>query len=175
MGRRVIDRTHALDENTVKIGLLMESAETQQRLAETHLETLRAHTRGLDAVVREEIRRTLVDELAALSAEADRTVSALRAAARAVRMRGLLWNLAITAVCIAAPSAAARLVLPSQADIDGLRSRRDLLVREVARLEERGGRADWRRCGETARFCVRVDKEAPVYGEKADYFVVMGY
>ena len=42
------------------------------------------------------------------------------------------------------------------------------------RLEQQGGRIDWRHCGEAARLCVRVDRKAPTYGEKADYYVVAG-
>ena len=59
----------AVDDATMKFGLLMESAQTHQKMAETHLERLRAHTEDLDGVVREEIRRTLVEELAELTAE----------------------------------------------------------------------------------------------------------
>jgi hypothetical protein len=53
-------RTQTMDDATMKFGLLMESAQAHQKLAETHLEQLRAHTRDLDGVVRDEIRRTLV-------------------------------------------------------------------------------------------------------------------
>ena len=42
----------------MKFGLLMESAQAHQKLAETHSEQLRAHTQDLDGVVRDEIRRT---------------------------------------------------------------------------------------------------------------------
>jgi hypothetical protein len=59
-GRRMSDRTQTMDDATMKFGLLMESAQAHQKLAETHLEQLRAHTRDLDGVVRDEIRRTLV-------------------------------------------------------------------------------------------------------------------
>ncbi len=57
------ERAPAMDDTTMKFGLLMESAQTHQKLADAHLEKLRAHTRDLDGVVREEIRRTLVEEL----------------------------------------------------------------------------------------------------------------
>ncbi len=51
----------------MKFGLLMESAQTHQKMAEAHLEKLRAHTQELDGVVREEIRRTLIEELQELT------------------------------------------------------------------------------------------------------------
>jgi hypothetical protein len=66
-------------------------------------------------------------------------------------------------------------LLPSQSELATLRSKRDELASNVARLEQRGGRIDLRRCGGTDRLCVRVDRKAPVYGEAADYFVIRGY
>ena len=58
-------------------GLLMESAQVHQKLAESQLQQLRDHTRDLDGVVREEIRRTLVDEMQTLTEETARTIRAL--------------------------------------------------------------------------------------------------
>ena len=48
------------EEETLKIGLLMEAVQAQQTLATSMLERLREHTAGIDAIVREEIRATLV-------------------------------------------------------------------------------------------------------------------
>ena len=56
------ERASTVDETTMKFGLLMESAELIKKMAESHLEKLRAHTQDLDGVVREEIRRTLVEK-----------------------------------------------------------------------------------------------------------------
>lgn len=169
------DRPAAMDETTMKFGLLMESAQAHQKLAETHLERLRAHTQDLDGVVREEIRRTLVEELREVSAESNRAAQALRAVKRAAGMRGLLLSAAAAALSTAAPFAIARWILPSPAQIDALRARRDQLAANVSRLEQQGGRIEWRRCGESARLCVHVDRTAPAYGDKGDYFVVKGY
>src|SRR5271156_1986128 len=72
------ERAAAIDESTLKFGLLMESAQAHQRLAETQLETLRSHTQDLDGVVRDEIRRTLVEELQMLTAETSRAARALQ-------------------------------------------------------------------------------------------------
>src|SRR5580693_6182931 len=83
----VSDRPAAMDETTMKFGLLMESAQTHQKLADAHLERLRAHTQDLDGVVREEIRRTLVEELREVTAESNRAVHALRGMKRAAGMR----------------------------------------------------------------------------------------
>ncbi len=167
---------HALPADEVmKVGLLMESAQAHQKLAETHLERLRAHTQDLDGVVREEIRRTLIDELQELTAESTRAAQALRAMKRAANMRGLLWSAGIAVVCTAIPSAIAHWVLPSAGEIAALRAERDRLVQSVGRLEQRGGRVDWRHCGDAARLCVRIDRSAPAYGDRADYYIVKGY
>jgi uncharacterized protein involved in exopolysaccharide biosynthesis len=159
----------------MKFGLLMESAQTHQRLAETHLQKLREHTQDLDGVVRDEIRRTLIEELAQLTAESRRAAQALSTMKRAANMRGLLWTAAIAMLSTAIPGALVHWLLPSAAEVDALRARRDQLQANVQRLEQRGGRIDWRRCGEEARLCVRVDRAAPTYGDKADYYVVKGY
>ena len=58
-----------LNDDTVKCGLLMETAQTHQSLADAALQRLRTHTQDLDAVVRDEIRRTLVEELRSLASE----------------------------------------------------------------------------------------------------------
>jgi hypothetical protein len=166
------ERSSAIDGDTVKFGLLMESAQAHQKLAETHLEKLRAHTQDLDVVVRDEIRRTLIEELQALTAESKRAAQALQSMKRAANMRGLLWSFGISILCTAIPSAIARWAIPSAAEIATLRAKRDELASNIARLEQRGGRVDWRRCGDTARLCVRVERGGPVYGDEADYYIV---
>jgi hypothetical protein len=163
------------DDSTLKFGLLMESAQAHQKMAEAHLDRLRAHTEDLDDVVREEIRRTLVEELAELTAESARAAAALRRMKRAADLRGLLWAAALAVLATAIPAAFMHWVLPSAGEIDTLRIRRDQLRAEVKNLEQIGGRAEWRHCGEAVRLCVRIDKAAPAYGDKGDYFVVKGY
>jgi hypothetical protein len=138
------------------------------------LEKLREHTQDLDGVVREEIRRTLIEELHELTAESKRAAQALRAMKRAANLRGLLWSVGIAVLCTAIPSAIARWALPSAREVAALRLERDQLAVSVARLEQQGGRVDWRHCGDAARLCVRVDRNAPTYGDKADYYIVKG-
>jgi hypothetical protein len=165
----------AIDDATLKFGLLMESAQTHQKMADTHLERLRAHTEDLDSVVREEIRRTLVEELAELTVESARAVGALQRMKRAADLRGLVWAVALAVLATAIPGALMHWLLPSASEIDTLRTRRDQLQANVRLLEQRGGRAEWRHCGNTARLCIRIDKSVPAYGETGDYFVVKGY
>jgi hypothetical protein len=169
------ERAGALDETTMQFGLLMESAQAHQKMAEAHLEKLRAHTQDLDGVVREEIRRTLVEELDELTAESRRAAQALSAMKRAAQLRGLVLSIATVLSSVAIPAGLAYWLLPSPKQIEALRARRDELEASVARLAQSGGRIDWRHCGEQARLCVRVDRSAPTYGDKADYFIVKGY
>jgi len=169
------DRVPTVDDMTMNVGLLMESVQAHQKLAESHLDQLRAHTRDLDAVVRDEIRRTLIEELQMLWAESKRTTEALQRIRRSATLRAGLWSLAAAILCAGIPPAIVRWTLPSGPEIAALQARRDELSASVAILERQGGRLDWRRCGEKARLCVRVDRKAPTYGEKSDYFVAAGY
>jgi hypothetical protein len=172
---RMDSRSQAMDEATMKFGLLMESAQAHQKLAETHLDKLRAHTQDLDGVVRDEIRRTLVEELQMLTAESRRAAEVLGRIRRSTGLRVAFSSLAVAILCTAIPVAIAHWFLPSESDISGLRARRDQLTASIAAVDRRGGRIELRHCGETARLCVRVDRSAPAYGEKADYYIVKGY
>jgi hypothetical protein len=172
----VTERNQPAEDETLKFGLLMESAQAHQKLAETHLTKLLAHTQGLDDVVRDEIRRTLIEEFQALSAETDRAAAAMSAMKRAANVRAIAWNLGIALLCTAIPGAIAHFAWPSKSEITGLRAQRDALAYNLAELERRGGKVDWRQCGSAARLCVRIDRKAPVYGKKGEeYLVVDGY
>ncbi len=169
------EQQHVLDADAMKLGLLMESVQAHQKLAEANLEKLRMHAQGLDGVVREEIRRTLIDELQALTAETDRAARSLRAMKRAASLQCLMWNVGAVILCTAIPSAIAHYALPSRSEIGAMRAQRDSLAQNLALLERRGGKVDWRSCGDAARLCVRIDRHAPTYGEQADYYIVRGY
>jgi hypothetical protein len=168
-----------MNDETMKCGLLMETAQTHQSLADTALQRLRTHTQDLDAVVRDEIRRTLIDELRSLAGEIESATRSLRGLVRAANIRSALWSIsAITvggALTIAMVIGAAFWLLPSHSEIAGLTAQRDELALAVARLEQHGGRIDLRRCGDAERYCVRVDRNAPAFGRQADYLVVAGY
>jgi sugar/nucleoside kinase (ribokinase family) len=168
-----------MNDDAMKCGLLMETAQTHQTLAGAALEVLQAHTRDLDTVVREEIRRTLMEELQALATESHSAVRSLRTLARAASMRVALWSSLTVTLCsslaIAIFLAATHSLVPSRSEIAALTARRDELAASIARLEQHGGRIDLRRCGDTERYCVRVDRTAPVFGQKADYLIVAGY
>ena len=164
-----------MQDETIKLGLLMEAAHTQQTLAETALERLNAHVRELDTLVRDEIRHTLVEELQIVVNETKRSAEALRCLRRSANLRIGLWSLGLTLVCSAIPLTLAWWLLPSPSEVSALRAKRDDLASAVARLDQRGARVDLRRCAGGNRLCVRVDRKAPVYGEAGDYLVVKGY
>jgi hypothetical protein len=159
----------------MKFGSLMESAHAHQKLAESHLEKLQAHTQDLDQVVRDAIRRTVVEEFRALTVESERAIDALRGVKRVVNVRLLLWSLALSVLCAAVPLSIVRYLLPSSQQVEALRLQRDQLAANIAQLEQRGGRIEWRKCGEAARLCVHVERNTPSYGDKGDYVVVKGY
>lgn len=169
------DRAPALDDSTLKFGLIMESAQAHQKLAEAHLEQLKAHTQDLDGVVRDEIRRTLIEELQLLTAESERAAEGLRRIKRSANVRMGLLSVAIAVLCTAIPTAFMGWVVPSKSEIAALRAKRDELAENIAALERRGGRLEWRYCGAATRLCVRIDRKAPSYGEKADFYIVAGY
>jgi hypothetical protein len=171
----VNDRDSTIDDETMAVGLLMESAQAHQKLAESQLQKLRDHTRDLDAVVRDEIRRTMVDELQMLTVETSRAIHALEKVRRSAGMRSILGNVALAVACTIAPVVVARLALPSAAEVAALKVRHDELTAKISKLEQRGGRIDLRQCGAGLRLCVQVDLKAPRFGEKADYYVLQGY
>jgi hypothetical protein len=164
-----------LSHETMRLGLLMEAAQAQQRLSQESLERLAAHTRDLDAMVRDEIRRTVAEALGSVASESRRAAESLQRMRRAANVRTLLWTVTIAMICSGAAMGEAWWMLPSQSEVAALRARRDAIAANIARLEQRGGLLDVRTCGARARLCVRVDRNAPAYGPGADYLVVKGY
>jgi hypothetical protein len=169
------DRSPAGADAGMQFGLLMESAQAHQRLAEGQLEKLRAHTEDLDGVVRDEIRRTLIEELQMLTLETTRATRALQRIRQGVGVRSAVLMLMVALLGAVVPLAVCRWMLPSVAELRELRAQRDALSANIARLRLEGGRIDLRHCGETQRLCVRVDLKASAFGPKADYYVLAGY
>jgi hypothetical protein len=163
-----------LSDQALKLGLLMEAAQAQQRLGQESLDRLAAHTRELEAIVRDEVRQAIGEELAAVASESGRAAQSLQRLRRAANLRVLTWTVAIAAVCSAVAMGEAWWILPSPHEIAGLRARRDALAASIARLRAHGGSIELRRCGVRARLCVRVDRHAPPYGAHADYMIVKG-
>lgn len=165
----------ALSNEALKLGLLMEAAQVQQRLSQESLDRLAVHTRDLEGMVRDEVRRTLAEALGNVAAESRRATESLQRVRRAANLRILLWTLSIAMICSGVATGEAWWMLPSQSQIASMRARADSLAANIARLEQHGGRLDVRACGPRERLCVRVDRSAPAYGPGADYLVVKGY
>jgi hypothetical protein len=164
-----------LTDEAMRLGLLVEAAQAQQRLGEESLQRLAAHIRDLDVIVRDEIQRTVSEAVGNVAGESRRAVESLQRLRRAANVRTLLWTITMVMICSAVAMGEAWWLLPSQSDIAALRARRDALAADISRLKERGGLMDVRTCGARARLCVRVDRTAPAYGAGADYLVVKGY
>lgn len=164
-----------LEDDTLKLGLLMEAAQAQQTLATTSLERLREHTAGLDAIVREEIRATFVEEMHSLAEDSRGAAEALRALGRAARWQLGAWSTTILVLSALIPCAVAQWWLPTHGEVAALAARRDKLTANIARLRTEGGQIEIRHCGSAQRLCVRIDGSAPPYGEAADFRVVKGY
>jgi hypothetical protein len=163
-----------MDDTTQRVGLLIETAETAQQLASALLDRLQQQLQGLDGVVRQEIRRTLLEELREVHTECVRAADSLRRIQRATRRRTAFWSLGLTLLCTALSLAVATLWLPSPTELARLTAERTDLESNLALLREHGGRADLRTCGEH-HLCARVDLQQARYGEKSDYFVLHGY
>jgi hypothetical protein len=164
-----------VDDTTLKLGLLMEAAQSHQKSAEATLRKLKSTATDLAILVRDEVRSVLIQEFQSLAADSKRAATALREVQRAANIRALVWSLGITTLCSAIPIGLACWLIPSRNEIAALRAKHDELATKIASLEDRGGRIDLRRCGNGTRLCVRVDRKAPTYGEQSDYLVIRGY
>jgi ABC-type uncharacterized transport system YnjBCD ATPase subunit len=94
----VDDADDDAEDTEVSIGLLMEIAQAHQQLAEAALLKLKEHIAGLDTVVREQIRQTLIDELRGVHFESQRAVESLRRVQKAADLRVLWWSVGIAAL-----------------------------------------------------------------------------
>jgi len=157
------------------MGLLMEAAQAQQRLADSSLKKLKVHASELAVIVTEEVRRALARELQTLSSDSLAASDALRGLRRGVGWRLGLLTLILSTLSTILALAVAWWILPSRAELAVLRARHDEYAASVAALERAGGRVDLRRCGDQQRLCVRVDRRAPAYGESGEFLVVHGY
>jgi predicted DNA-binding transcriptional regulator AlpA len=78
-----------MDETALQTGLLLDLAKQQYATTETALTRLTDHTRNLDEILRDGLRRALTGELATLEVELDEAITALRAVHRAACWRAL--------------------------------------------------------------------------------------
>ncbi len=162
-------------DESVKLGMLMEAAHMQQELIGSGIEQFQSLAHGLDEIVRAQIRRTLVEELAGVCEEAQRVVVALRAVEGAARLRSLRLTVLMTLLSAAGSAGVACWWLPSHTQMTSLRTQRDGMRAEIAALAASGGNIELRRCGSERRWCVRVERQGPVFGANSDFLVIKGY
>lgn len=158
----------------MSIGMLMESAQAQQRLAQDQLTHLHAHTEDLDVIVRDEIRRTLIEELKALQSAIDSAALNLSRLKRVTVGRVALLAAALGLISGSAVPAVAIFWLPSTQEIASLQKQRQALSINLETLRRAGGGIELRQCGQPARLCARVDAHAPKYGLDGDFYVLHG-
>jgi hypothetical protein len=164
-----------MDEQTMKLGLLMEAAQANQKSAEASVKKLRGITNELAGQIRADVQQVVQAALQLLEGDCQRATEALRDVRRAANVRLALWSVGISALSSAIPLALLHGLIPSAAEIAALRLQYGNLRSNITTLEQRGGRAELKHCGDSNRLCVRIDRSAPSYGEKADYLVIKGY
>lgn len=151
---------------------VLETAERQQKLAEAAIGKPNEQVQGLEAVVRDQIRRAVVEEMKSVQAETQKAVEALQRVKRAANARVTLWTIGLTVISAGIALFVVWWVLPTRAEIAALRTERA----HEQRCSPQSARcaADLRRCG-TGRLCIRVDRSVLPYGDQRDYFVIRGY
>lgn len=159
---------------TLRVGLLLETAQTQQRVGEEVFERLRDHLGSLDALVRCAVGRAACESLETVRGEVEQAEAALRRLRQAATVRALTWSTVAMVLNAAIGLVILHLLLPSSAQINQLRARRALYASDVRRLRQFGGAVELRRCGTTGRLCVRVQRDGPRYGRHGDYLLVKG-
>lgn len=162
------------EADAARIGMLLETAHSQQEAIAAQIEHLQDHARGLDQIVRAEIRRTLLEELNEINTQGGQTVAALQELERTARRRSVGLSIGLATLSAIIGSASIAWYLPTPAEIERLRVQRDAMRTQVEQLEEAGGGLALRRCGRELRWCVRVDRSAPAFGAEGDYRVVRG-
>lgn len=160
---------------TVRPEPAMEAVQGLQTVAEDSLARLQSLTRNLDAIVRDEIRRTLVDELGGLTAVANRASSTLESICATSSLRCAVFGFVMTSISAGLPMAIGLWTLPSPAQVDELRARRTQLSQDIQELRRQGAEIELRHCGQARRLCARVEREAPAFGPQADYLILKGY
>lgn len=157
---------------TLKLGLLMETAQAHQRLSADVLAQLNEHVRTLGEMVRVQVTRAVVESLDGLREETNQTTRALRRLRRATDVRSVLCSGAAMMASAAIAVAVVHLEVPSARQIAALRTRRALLAEDVKRLHQYGAAVDVRRCGPNGKLCVRVRRHGPAYGPHGDFLLV---
>jgi len=159
----------------MKLGLLLESAQAHQNLAHRSIEMLDERVRDLDGVIRTEVRQALIEELQEMHLEISRATHAMRRFGRSINFRFGAAGAALLLLAVGIPAVLFWRAVPDRGEIDALRTQRDALSANIVRLERRGGRLEWRLCGERSAPCVQIDNSQPPFGEHSDFRIVKGH
>jgi hypothetical protein len=153
----------------------MEAVETQQRTVDSALQRLHAHTRDLDALVRDEIRRTLIAMLQEFMNEAAGAAQTMKEVRKRFSFKAAVLGVAIATLGTTLPACIGMWLLPSQREIASLRAQHGELARNIEELRRQGAGVEWTRCGDSRRLCMHIDRSAPVFGEHGEFVVPKGY
>lgn len=164
-----------VESETMKIGLLLEAAQSHQDIVDDTLKRLQSHTLGLDSVVRDEVRRALIAELSGLVEHVTAASNALRDLHRSAQLRAVGTSALLTALPGLLAASLLWWWMPSPKRLMALRAQQQQLSASLTSLAQQGGRIDLRHCGDAGRLCVRIDRHAPSFGAQSDYYVVQGY
>jgi hypothetical protein len=150
------------------IAMLFAAAQTQQQMADAAIERLQSHAQQLDALVRDAVRRAVLDGIRDLRAESERTLAGLRELHRAALPRAFWITLGSAAFGLAAS-----LIL----GVCFILSREEIAQRQatLATLIASGAQAQLSRCASphgAPKLCIRVDPTAGPFGVAHDYYLV---
>ena len=183
-----------MDPETMKVGLLMEAAQTQQHTAqasqqavEAAISRLEAATRGLEPAMRDAVTKACFKEFEAvfkqMYAQMHQEVNLTGQTLKRLRS-GFTWRLGTLAGLISAASTAVVLIaflvgvylvgLFDRSSASTAASRLRGEPAAIAEIERRGLFVDVALCGEPRRVCVRVEPKAGAYGPRRDQMVVGG-
>lgn len=153
----------------VDVGGVLETVHAQQSQIHGLLATLDSRSRDLDATLGDAVQRAFMDAAGLRAAEK------LSQVHRATGVRFARWSFGVVSMCALVPALLSWLLMPSRAQLMQARQTMEQLSAGVAQLSREGGRIDLRRCGQTNRLCVRVDRKSSYYGPNADYMILEGY
>ncbi len=157
---------------TLRVGLLLETAQNQQRQVEAALAGLRGYAQALDERLGVQVECALEAALAGLRREVDDAAAGLRRLHQAADVRWMVCSTVATLLSALIALSAVRLLLPSPQQVAALRARRAVFAADIARLRRYGGSVELRRCGARGRLCVRVVRSGPAYGAHGDFLPV---
>lgn len=168
---------------TAATAALAHIAPTLEQAAAQAMQQSLAGASRIAAASLESAARPILSKLNGVTSQAEAAETKLRNAVAWFTWRWAgLATLSIGAAFVVWWLLAQALLWWHKGEVDQLLSQRAALIRELAQLQQqasvfeaRAGRAILTRCGIENRLCVRIDKQAEVFGDESDYMVLRGY